>query len=195
MLIEIMEDSVAALAEYARIPIAFEVREVFDVTERAGGLGGFVLTKRTLDVPYVKDYDEIEAESPAHWAERFDVSNWVFLAAHSEGRRVGGAALAFYTEGIEMFEGRRNDLAVLWDIRVAPEARGRALPGGGSAGGGARLSSTQGRDAEHQRPRVRVLRAAGVRLGSVQPSRLPATSTRDSTALVQGTHTRKSCGG
>jgi GNAT superfamily N-acetyltransferase len=129
MLIEVREDSAAALADYARIPIAFEVREIFDVAERAGGGGGrvgFTLTKRTLDVPYVKDYDAIEGESPAHWAERFDVSNWVFLAAYSEGRRVGGAALAFDTEGLDMLEGR-SDLAVLWDIRVAPEARGQGV--------------------------------------------------------------------
>jgi len=126
MLIEVREDSAAALAEYARIPIAFDVREVFDVAEHTGGRGGFTLTKRRLDVPYVKDYDAIEDESPAHWAERFDVSNWVFLAAHSEGRRVGGAALTLDTEGIHMLEGR-SDLAVLWDIRVAPQARGQGV--------------------------------------------------------------------
>jgi ribosomal protein S18 acetylase RimI-like enzyme len=126
MVIEVREDSVAALAEYARIPIAYEVTEIFEVAARDDGLAGFVLMKRRLDSPYVKDYDAIEAESPALWAKRFDVSNWLFLAAHREGRRVGGAALAFDTAGIHMLEGRR-DLAVLWDIRVAPEARGQGV--------------------------------------------------------------------
>jgi GNAT superfamily N-acetyltransferase len=126
MEIELSEDSAAALAEYARVPIRFEVAEIFEVAARKDGLGGFVLTKRRLDSPYVKDYDAIEEESPAHWAKRFDVSNWVFLAAHAGGRRVGGAALACDTPGVEMLEGRR-DLAVLWDIRVAPEARGRGV--------------------------------------------------------------------
>jgi ribosomal protein S18 acetylase RimI-like enzyme len=123
MVIEVREDSAAALAEYARIPIAFEVAEIFEVAERGGG---FILTKRRLDTPYVKDYDALEAESPARWAERFDVSNWLFLAAHSEGRRIGCAALAFDSPGVEMLEGRR-DLCVLWDIRVAPESRGQGV--------------------------------------------------------------------
>jgi GNAT superfamily N-acetyltransferase len=126
MVFEVRVDSAAALAEYARIPIAFEVTEIFDVAVRDDGLGGFVLTSRRLDAPYVKDYDAIEGESPARWTERFDVSNWEFLAAHSEGKRVGGAAVAFDTAGIDMLEGR-IDLAVLWDIRVAPEARGRGV--------------------------------------------------------------------
>ena len=126
MAIEVREISASALAEYARVPIIFEVREIFDVAERDDRAGGFVLSRRKLDVPYFKDYDAIEKESPAHWAERFDVSNWAFLAAHSEGKRVGGAAVAFNTAGIHMLEGR-TDLAVLWDIRVAPEARGRGI--------------------------------------------------------------------
>ncbi|MCA1565659.1 MAG: GNAT family N-acetyltransferase [Acidobacteria bacterium] len=126
MVIEVREDSVTALKEYARIPIAFEVREIFDVEVCDDAPGGFVLTRRDLEVPYVKDYDAIEAQSPAHWAERFDVSNWEFLAARSEGRRVGGAALALDTASIDMLEGR-GDLAVLWDIRIAPEARGQGV--------------------------------------------------------------------
>lgn len=126
MLIEVREDSAAALAEYARIPIAFAVEEIFDVAVRDTGLGGFVLTRRRLEVSYVKNYDAGEGESPAHWAKRFDVSNWQFLAAYAEGVRVGGAALTFDAAGIHMLEGR-DDLAVLWDIRVAPEARGRGV--------------------------------------------------------------------
>jgi ribosomal protein S18 acetylase RimI-like enzyme len=127
MVIEVREDSAAALADYARVPIAFEVREIFDVAARVDGRHGFVLTSRRLRVPYVKDYDAPACESPAHWPERFDVSNWEFLAAHdTEGRRIGGAAVAYATAGIHMLEGR-DDLAVLWDIRVAPEARGQGV--------------------------------------------------------------------
>ena len=126
MAVEVREDSAAALAEYARIPIGFEVREIFDVAERDDAPNGFVLTKRRLDVPYVKDYDAIEEESPAHWAKRFDVSNWGFLAAYADGQRVGGAAVAFDTSGVHMLEGH-TDTAVLWDIRVAPRARGQGV--------------------------------------------------------------------
>ncbi|HEV2149045.1 MAG TPA: GNAT family N-acetyltransferase [Longimicrobiaceae bacterium] len=123
MRIEISEEPVASLDGYADVPIAFEVASVLDV---ADGPGGFVLTELRLDRPYVKDYDAVEGEHPSRWAERFDVSNWGVLAARLEGRRVGGAVVAFDTPGVTMLEGRR-DLAVLWDIRVAPAARGRGV--------------------------------------------------------------------
>ena len=54
------------------------------------------------------------------------MSNWGVFAARVEGRRVGGAVVAFNTPGMIMLEGR-DDLAVLWDIRVCPEARGRGV--------------------------------------------------------------------
>lgn len=119
--IEIREESAEALADYARVPISFEVRRVLDIEVLTGGLGGIVLLERTLEVPYVKDYDEADG-GPIRWASRFDLSNWGFFAARSGDRRVGGAAVAFDTRGLYMLEGR-EDLAVLWDIRVAPEVR------------------------------------------------------------------------
>jgi GNAT superfamily N-acetyltransferase len=39
-----------------------------------------------------------------------------------DGARVGGAAVALGTSNVELLEGRK-DLAVLWDLRVAGEAR------------------------------------------------------------------------
>lgn len=102
-----------ALAEYGQIPIAFEVRRVLDVSEA-------VPTERTLDVPYVKDY------GPPQWASSFDLSNWGLLVARCGGRRAGGAIIAFNTPGVTMLEGR-SDLAVLWDIRVALDLRGKGV--------------------------------------------------------------------
>ncbi|HEX8905447.1 MAG TPA: GNAT family N-acetyltransferase [Longimicrobiaceae bacterium] len=126
MNIEIVEETVGALAEYGRVSIAFEVRRVLDVSAPENGLGGLVLAERAVDPPYVKDYDAIAGEGPARWAARFDVSRWGFLAARVDGRRVGGAVVAFDTPGVEMLEGRR-DLAVLWDLRVEQDARGRGV--------------------------------------------------------------------
>ncbi|HEY0174649.1 MAG TPA: GNAT family N-acetyltransferase [Pyrinomonadaceae bacterium] len=126
MEVKIIEEPFTAAAELAHIPIAFEVESVFDVSARDGGLGGLILSERRLDVPYVKDYDTAGGEGPAQWAKRFDVSNWGLVGAHSNGARVGGAVIAFNTEGVNMLEGR-SDLAVLWDIRVSPQARGRGV--------------------------------------------------------------------
>jgi GNAT superfamily N-acetyltransferase len=122
----VVEEPAGALAEYGRVPIAFEVRRVLDLSAPENGLGGLVLAERAVDPPYVKDYDAIAGEGPARWAERFDLSRWGFFAAFDGDRRVGGAAVAFDTPGVEMLEGRR-DLAVLWDLRVAPHARGRGV--------------------------------------------------------------------
>lgn len=119
-------DPATALADYASVPIAFQVRSVLDVAGSADGPGGFVLTERPLDTPYLKDYDAIPGEHPSGWPERFDVSRWGVFAARVEGRREGGAAVAFRTPGLDLLEGR-DDVAVLWDVRVAPEARGRGV--------------------------------------------------------------------
>jgi GNAT superfamily N-acetyltransferase len=122
---EIAEEGVAALDEYARVPIAFEVRAVLDVLERDRGLGGLVMVERTLDRPWIKDYDAADG-GPAAWPRRFDLSRWGLLVARSEGRVIGGAAVAHGSADVAMLEGRR-DLAVLWDLRVAREARRQGI--------------------------------------------------------------------
>jgi GNAT superfamily N-acetyltransferase len=123
--VDVREEPMPALAGYACVPIAFEVRTVLDVAVRDGGLGGFVLSERAVQSPYVKDYDALDG-GPTRWAARFDLSHWGLLAARRDGTLVGGAAVAFDTPGVDMLEGRR-DLAVLWDVRVAPEARGQGV--------------------------------------------------------------------
>ena len=121
-IIEVRHESVVALTEYARIAIAFEVNEVFDVATSLESQ--FTLTPRQLPVPYVKDYDSID--SPADWSQRFDISKWAFFSAFAEGQRLGGATVAYDTAGLDMLEGR-TDVAVLWDIRVAAFTRRRGL--------------------------------------------------------------------
>ena len=121
--IEVRHESAATLREYAGIPIAFDVSHVFDVV--ADGCNEFILTARPLANSYVKDYDAI-SDRPEDWPQRFDISNWAFFSAFSDEQRVGGATVAYRTPNVEMLEGR-IDLAVLWDIRVAPSARRRGV--------------------------------------------------------------------
>ena len=122
MTIELTEEPMTALPEYARVPIIFTVDRVLDVTTRDDGPGGFALSERRLEVPYDKDYDAIAGEGPLQWSRRFDLSKWALFTARFATRIVGGATVAFDTPGLTMLEGRR-DLAVLWDIRVSPDAR------------------------------------------------------------------------
>lgn len=126
---DIVEGSAAVLEEYGRVSIAFEVTRVFEIVERESGGEDdfrFVLHERAVERSYVKDYDSVPGDAPSAWAERFDLSRWRFFLARSDGRAVGAAAVAFDTPAVEMLEGRR-DLAQVWDIRVAPEARGQGV--------------------------------------------------------------------
>ena len=54
MTIELAEDPITALPDYARIPIAFTVDRVLDVTARFDGPDGFVCSERCLDIPRPK---------------------------------------------------------------------------------------------------------------------------------------------
>jgi GNAT superfamily N-acetyltransferase len=114
--IDVAEESFDTLAEYATIPIAFEVRDVLDLS---------TMTPRSIETTYVKNYD-LDGGSPTDWPARFDVSRWVLLVARVDGRRVGGAVVAFDTPEVHMLGGQR-DVALLWDLRVAPELRGRGV--------------------------------------------------------------------
>ncbi len=113
----------AALSEHAAIPIAFVVDRVLEVRLLDGGLGGMSLTETGVTGPYVKDYDALEGEGPQCWPGRFDVSNWGLISARRDGVSVGGAVIATRTPDLHMLGGR-DDVAVLWDIRVSPRERG-----------------------------------------------------------------------
>ena len=104
------------------MPISFDVESVFRVLPPSSETVGHGLTIETV-TPYLKDYDAFAEERPTAWPFRFDVSNWGFFAAFENGRRIGGAVVAWNTPGVEMLEGR-HDLACLWDIRVQPDRLG-----------------------------------------------------------------------
>ena len=80
----------------------------------------------SLDEPWIKDYDASAGEGPSRWAGQFDVRKWGLLTVYGGDRLVGGAVVAYDTPGVDMLEGR-SDLAVLWDIRVAPDVRARGV--------------------------------------------------------------------
>jgi GNAT superfamily N-acetyltransferase len=128
MSLETRQDALTpgALADHGRISIAFTVDTILEVTLLNDGLGGMSLTATTVADPYVKDYDAIQGEGPAHWADQFDLSNWGLISACRDGVRVGGAVIAIRTPGVWMLAGR-DDLAVLWDLRVAPQQRGSGV--------------------------------------------------------------------
>ena len=126
MTVEIREETAAALPEYSRVPIAFLVKSRFRVDLVRGGLGGLALVEEPV-TPFVKDYDaNREVPRPVGWAVRWNIANWGILGAFDGEQRVGGAVIAWNTDGVDKLYGR-TDLAVLWDLRVRPERRGTGI--------------------------------------------------------------------
>ena len=121
MALSIEEEPIDDLAEHGAISIAFKVERILEVSMPDGGLRGLHLTETPVTPAWTKDYDAHDG-GPARWASRFDISNWSLLAARRDGVRVGGAVIAWNTPGVHRLEDK-TDLAVLWDIRVRPDAR------------------------------------------------------------------------
>lgn len=105
------------LHEYAAIPIAFEATSRL---ERVNGTAEF--TTRVLAEPYHKDYDAL-GESPREWPATHAIDRWGLLVASRDGAAIGGAAVA--PPG-DVMRGMNlpGHPAILWDLRVAPDARG-----------------------------------------------------------------------
>ncbi len=120
----IQQGNTELLAQYATIPISFEVRSILQPELVNNGLGGILLHEHRVEQPYLKDYDVYE--TPLDWPKQFDLTNWVVLLALQDGKPAGGATIAARTPGVNMLAGR-DDLAVLWDIRVHPDQRGRGI--------------------------------------------------------------------
>ncbi len=112
------------MAAYGAVPIAFSVESQFRVMPQEGGLGGLLLVLEPV-CPYIKDYDA-DSGGPTRWPDRFEMSEWGILAAHDNGRRIGGAVIA-YNEPSLVLTGTPEETAVLWDLRVEWAHRGRGI--------------------------------------------------------------------
>ncbi|CAF1519544.1 unnamed protein product [Rotaria magnacalcarata] len=106
------------LSEFNRISISFEVHSVYDVIDDQEKI---TLIERPLLTSYVKDYDQLESNSPHSWSS-MDTSGWgIFLAldATDNDKPPIGGAIVIMPE------------CTLWDLRVLPTYRhlgvGRAL--------------------------------------------------------------------
>ena len=125
MQIDICVDQPKVLSDYGDIPIAFEVRQFLDVAP-VKGKTEFLLKERPVKIRFVKDYDAIPGAHPSEWSAQFEVSAWGFLSAQVAGKCIGRAAIATKTPSLEIL-GSSDDVALLWDIRVAPELRANGV--------------------------------------------------------------------
>jgi GNAT superfamily N-acetyltransferase len=100
--------------EYAKIPMLVSVRSKLQVEKIDRGIGGILLREVPVD-PYIKDLGQYE--SPIEFSRQFDIKNWAFFAAYDQGRLVAAATVAYRTKDILLLDDR-DDLCLLWDIRV-----------------------------------------------------------------------------
>jgi len=128
MSVTIKEINADQLALYDGIPSWFEVKSMFRVEVIAAGLGGFRLVEEEVVEPFIRDYNSHHEDNPTRWVSHFDVSRWgIFLATDDEGQHVGGATVAIDAPVYPMDRFQRQDLAVLWDLRVHPEHRKQGI--------------------------------------------------------------------
>ena len=192
MSLDIREEAItsAVLSEHAAISIAFVVNRVLEVRLLDGGLGGMSLTETGVTSPYVKDYDALQGAGPQCWPGRFDVSNWGLIGARRDGASAGGAVIATRTPGLDMLGGR-DDIAVLWDIRVSPRERGRGIgsalfraAGEWAGARGCRWLKIETQNVNVPAP---LLPEDGLHPERHRPVRLSRPASRGAAAVVEGT--------
>jgi ribosomal protein S18 acetylase RimI-like enzyme len=113
---------------YALIPGWFWVNSVLDVVAVDGGMGGFRLVEKQVEQPFIRHKGDERQDNPQFWSKEFNLSKWgIFVIEDEKGNPSGGAAVAIDSPVYPMDHFQRKDLAVLWDIRVHPDYRGKGI--------------------------------------------------------------------
>ena len=122
MTLTIVEEPPTRLAEYAQVSIGFTVADRFD-DQALGALRHDASVQAVAVSPrYWKDYDSYPGGHPSSWPRQFDLSRSTILAAFDRTRRVGGAVVIVDDPQIDLLRDCPA-CALLWDVRVAPDAR------------------------------------------------------------------------
>ncbi len=109
-----MDPTGAFFEEYERIPMLVQVRSKLQLEKIDRGLGGILMREVPVKL-YTRDLGQYEL--PTEFSKQFDISPWAFFAAYDRGSMVAAATVACKTKEIIMLDGR-DDLCLLWDIRV-----------------------------------------------------------------------------
>lgn len=108
---------------YDRISMAFRVDNEYQPVRLSTENIGLCLEERPVK-PYIKDLGVYERA--VDYEKQFDIRHWAVFMAFDGDLPVAGMTLAARTPGVDMLEGR-DDLCVLWDLRVEEDYRGRGL--------------------------------------------------------------------
>lgn len=104
------EIGIDKLDDYGNIPFFYDTTEKYEVTKINDEI-----KMELIKVPlFHKDF----GSRTSRWKELFDLDNWKFFVAYNkDNKMIAGCTVATKTDDCIMLE-NRDDLAVLWDIRV-----------------------------------------------------------------------------
>ena len=120
VIIDVVEEPLTSLSDYAAVPIAFDVTEVLALDPVRPSVTWADIAVRRLAVPCRKDYDAIAGNHPVNWPPL------ALFGAYVDGVRVGGAAWRIVASPGPDTAPVAND-AELWDLRVVPTCRGMGI--------------------------------------------------------------------
>src|SRR6187455_151537 len=117
--IDIREEPLAAIAQYARIPSAFRVERVLHVRADPTTQSQWSLVEEPCATPFIKDYDAVPGNHAMDWPSAFDSAHWRVFVAYVGDNRVGGAILIPPTATSKPADDEQ--VSELWDLRVHPD--------------------------------------------------------------------------
>ena len=123
--IEIREEPLAAIGDYARIPSAFRVERVLRVHAHPTAQSQWSLVEEPCAAPFVKDYDAIPGNHAIDWPTQFDSAHWQVFVAYVRDIRVGGAILIPPVGASPSVAD--DQVSELWDLRVHPDWQRRGI--------------------------------------------------------------------
>lgn len=100
---------------YDTISMNVDVRTEYKIKRIDNGLGGLIFEEVQV-TPYIKDLSVYERAT--EYEKNFDITNWHFYMAFDDDKPIGAMTIAGRTPNLNMLS-EKDDVCVLWDIRVA----------------------------------------------------------------------------
>ena len=113
----------SCLEMYDTISMKVDVRTEYKVKRVDNGLGGLMFEEVQV-TPYIKDLSVYE--SAVDYEKNFDIKNWRFYIAFDDDKPIGAMTIAGRTPNLDMLSGR-DDVCILWDIRVEDEYKHQGI--------------------------------------------------------------------
>lgn len=122
-MVYIREMGTSCFEDYDSVSMNVDVHTMYRINRINNGLGGFEFEEVEVN-PYIKDLSVYEKAT--EYAANFDISNWRFYMAFDEDKPIGAMTIAGKTPNLNMLCGR-DDVCILWDIRVTDEYKHRGI--------------------------------------------------------------------